>query len=179
MAGGWSKLCKSPSPQHPLYKILEAQLAQFGSEAGNDPGARDCYWQDFVKPGQSRFPEAGTWWVVIGMDVGGQEDCCASRWRNLSWLSFSSQGQCLRKVLRNMYLLPPTPTKSCKECSIDHWVSFFFFFYYKRYFLYWYSKLKNVDIVGIHSIVALSCWFIEYLDYCLQTCVCLCVCIYI
>ena len=50
-----------------------------------------------MKPGQSRFPEAGTWGVGMGMDAGGQEDCCASRCRNPSWLSFSSLGQCLWK----------------------------------------------------------------------------------
>ena len=67
-----------------------------------------------MKPGQSRFPEAGTWGVGMGMDAGGQEDCCASRCRNPSWLSFSSLGSAYGRVLRNMCPLPPSPAKAVR-----------------------------------------------------------------
>lgn len=135
MAGGWAKLCKapSPSPQHPLYKTLEDSTGlSWVKQCGQ--GGRDCYWRDFVKPGQSRFPEAGRWRIGMGMDAGGQEDCCASRCRNPSWLSSSSQGQCLRKGPQKHVPTASYPAKSRKVCSIDCWVSIFFFFYYKDTF---------------------------------------------
>lgn len=75
----------------------------------------------------------------MGMDASGQEDCCASRCRNASWLSSSSQGQPLRKGPQKHGPTASYPTKSRKVCSIDCWVSIFFFFLLQRYFLYWYS----------------------------------------
>ena len=76
--------------------------------------------------------------------------------------------------------LPPTPTKSCKECSIDHWVSifFFFFFYYKDTF---YTGIQRISRYCWHSFQLTDSVMlvVEYLDYYHCKRVCVCVCIYI